>query len=98
MEMNRVQTTTDVEYRLYATLGDFIEGWDLDIAITPDTRLVEDLEFDSIDVIQLVVAIESAFNSRSIGFQDLLMRDGRYVDDLSVGEITKFLESRVPQA
>ena len=96
--MNRVQTTTDVEYRLYATLGDFIEGWDLDIAITPDTRLVEDLEFDSIDVIQLVVAIESAINSRSIGFQDLLMRDGRYVDDLSVGEITKFLESRVPQA
>lgn len=96
--MNQVQTETAIEHRLIKTISDFVADWGLDTTITRDTKLVEDLEFDSIDVIQLVVAIESAFNSRNLGFQTLLMQDGRYVDDLSVGEIADFLAPRVPHA
>lgn len=95
--MNQVQTETAIEHRLIKTISDFVEDWGLDVTITRNTKLVEDLEFDSIDVIQLVVAIESTFNSRNLGFQTLLMRDGRYVDDLSVGEIADFLAPRIPQ-
>ncbi|MEM1313596.1 MAG: phosphopantetheine-binding protein [Pseudomonadota bacterium] len=87
--------TTEITGRLQRTLEDFIADWDLGVAVTPDTKLVDDLEFDSIDVIQLVVAIESEFENRKLGFHDLLMQDGRYVDDLSVAQIARFLEARL---
>jgi len=88
----------EIAERLRGTVEEFIEDWGLDAEISPETKLVRDLEFDSIDVIQLVVAIEGAFQSRSLGFQDLLMREGRYVDDLSLGEIEAFLEQRLARA
>jgi acyl carrier protein len=88
----------EIEERLKATVADFIEDWGLDAELGPSTRLVEDLEFDSIDVIQLVVAIEKAFDTRSLGFQDLLMQGGRYVDDLSLGQIQAFIEGRLAAA
>ena len=93
--MNIAVTPSDIESRFRRTLANFIDSWGLDMPITAETKLVEDLEFDSIDVIQLVVAIETEFNNRSIGFQDLLMQDGRYVDDLSVREIEAFLTTRL---
>lgn len=88
----------DIRERLRMTLEEFIEDWGLDIKITEETSLVDDLEFDSIDVIQFVVAMEDAFQSRKIGFQDLLMQDGRYVDDLTVGQIEAFLVARLTDA
>ena len=88
-------TTINIAERLRKTLAEFVEDWGLDVEITETTSLVEDLEFDSIDVIQFVVAMENAFESRSIGFQNLLMQDGRYVDDLSVGEIEAFIATRL---
>ena len=88
-------TTINIAERLRKTLAEFIEDWGLEVEITGTTSLVEDLEFDSIDVIQFVVAMESAFESRSIGFQNLLMQDGRYVDDLTVGQIEAFIASRL---
>lgn len=85
----------EIGERLRLTLAEFIEDWGLDAEITAETSLVADLEFDSIDVIQFVVAMENAFQSRKIGFQDLLMQDGRYVDDLTVGQIEAFLIARL---
>ncbi|TCP63428.1 acyl carrier protein [Rhodovulum bhavnagarense] len=78
-----------------ATLEEFIEDWGLEAEIKPETRIVEDLEFDSIDVIQLTVAIESALGGRKLGFQDLLMRDGRYIDDLSLREVQDFVAAKI---
>jgi acyl carrier protein len=91
-------TPTDISTRLRATLAEFVADWGLDAEITRETSLVEDLEFDSIDVIQFVVEMEKAFQSRSLGFQTLLMQDGRYVDDLTVAQIEAFLESRLTHA
>ncbi len=91
-------TPTDISTRLRATLAEFIADWGLDTEITRETSLVEDLEFDSIDVIQFVVEMEKAFQSRSLGFQTLLMQEGRYIDDLTVAQIEAFLESRLTHA
>jgi acyl carrier protein len=88
-------TQSDIADRLRRTLAEFVEDWGLDAEITGETSLVEDLEFDSIDVIQFVVAMEGAFQSRNIGFQNLLMQEGRYVDDLTVAQIEAFLASRL---
>ncbi len=90
--------TVDIESRLTTVLKDFIADWGLDAEIDRDTRLVGTLEFDSIDVIQFIVAVETEFGQRNLGFQSLLMQNGRYVDDLSVGEIADFLEGRLAAA
>lgn len=86
-----------VTQKLVALLQDFIQDWDVDPAggITRDSRLLADLGFESIDVIQLVVAIEQDFGRGKLQFEQLLMVNGRYVDDLSVGQIADFVAARV---
>ncbi|MBY8966094.1 MAG: acyl carrier protein [Algiphilus sp.] len=82
--------------RLKDVLEDFIEDWDIELEeeIGRDTLLLADLEFESIDIIQLVVAIEETFGKRKLPFEQVLMKDGRYVDDLSVGAIADFLHGQ----
>lgn len=88
-------TNAEISMKLRRTLAEFVADWGLDVEVEDRTSLVQDLEFDSIDVIQFVVAIENAFQSRNLGFQSLLMQDGRYTDDLSVGQIEAFLAKRL---
>ncbi len=75
---------------------DLIQDWglDLDESVSEKTTLVKDLEFASVDIIQLCVAIEQHFD-RKIGFQDLLMEDGCYVSDLSISQITDFIKDKI---
>ncbi len=74
-------------------LEDMSRDWEVDYAggIRPETRLIADLGFESVDVVQLVAAIEGHYGRRDFPFAELLMRDGRFVDDLRVGEIVDFL-------
>jgi len=78
-------------------LEDMTSDWDLDFSggIGPETSLIADLAFESIDVVQLVVAIEERFARRDLPFEKLLMSDGRYVDDVRVSQIVSFLESNL---
>lgn len=75
---------------------DLIQDWGLDLenGVGPQTKLVADLEFASVDIIQLCVALEQAYD-RKLGFQNMLMRDGSYVGDLSIAQIAEFVESRL---
>ncbi|MBX7166433.1 MAG: hypothetical protein K1X74_08785 [Pirellulales bacterium] len=68
--------------------------WDLgdDRGIGADTRLIGDLSFESIDVVQFIVALEEGFHRRDFPFERLLMSDGRYVDELTVGQVVDFLD------
>lgn len=79
------------------TLKKMTGDWDTDFSgpVDSDTKLIADLGFESIDVVQLVVAFEEEFKRRDLGFEQLLMKDGRYVDELRVGEIVGFLDSRL---
>jgi acyl carrier protein len=67
--------------------------WDLDLAggIGPSSLLVADLGFESLDIVQLIVAIQETFHRRDLPFEQLLMVDGRYVDDLEVAQVVDFL-------
>ena len=78
-------------------LEDMTSDWDLEFSggIGPETCLIADLAFESIDVVQLVVAIEERFARRDLPFEKLLMADGRYVDDVRVSQIVQFLESNL---
>ncbi|MEN8718707.1 MAG: hypothetical protein ABF296_00430 [Oceanococcaceae bacterium] len=83
----------DLEAKLIALLEDFTQDWDTapDGGITGESRLLADLGFESIDVIQFMVAVEEDIAGRKLPFNDLVMKDGRYVDDLSVRQMAVFL-------
>ena len=61
--------------------------------VTPDTRLIADLGFASLDFVRLIVDIEERLQ-RKVGFHDLLMPNGRYVGDLAISRFTDFILSR----
>lgn len=85
-----------VEATVVAVIEDLVQDWGLDIegGVRPATRVVADLEFASVDIIQLCVALEECYG-RKFGFQSLLMHDGSYVGDLSVDQIAQFISGRL---
>jgi acyl carrier protein len=88
-------TKNQVQADIISILKDVTQEWELDLnEIKPETHLVEDLGFGSIDIIQLVVAIEEHFKQK-LGFNDLLMNEGQYIDDLSVEELVSFVSSKL---
>lgn len=86
------------QQKLIVLLEDFTQDWDNEFEGTmgADTRLLADLGFESIDIIQLVVAIQEEILKRKLSFDRLLMKDGRYVDDLSIGQIADYLAASTP--
>ncbi len=65
-----------------------------DDPIGSSTRLIADLGFASVDFIQLIVELEGHFQ-RKFGFHDLIMPNGQYVEDLTVGELVAFIQHRL---
>ena len=86
----------EVQSRIMQVLDVMLEEWDdeLDEPVEPESKLVEDVGFASIDFVQLAVAIEAEFKMK-MGFQTLLMQDGAYVEDLSIAEVSAFVFDKV---
>ena len=93
--MDRLRQDT-TEKTTIAVVADLVQDWglELDDPISGATMLVADLEFASVDIIQLCVALEQSYE-RKLGFHDLLMRDGSYVGDLSIAQVAAHVESKL---
>jgi acyl carrier protein len=78
-----------------ATLEALVQDWDVEEPIGLETRVVADLGFESVDLIQMIAALEQAFRPPRISLVDLLVADGRYVDDLTVGQIVDGVSARL---
>ena len=93
--MDRLRQDT-TEKTVIAVVEDLVQDWglELDEPVSGKTMLVAQLEFASVDIIQLCVALEQSYE-RKLGFQDLLMRDGSYVGDLSIAQIAAHVESKL---
>ena len=78
-------------------LEDMTADWDMDFdgGLGVDTKLVEDLAFESIDIVQFIVAIEECFRRRGLPWEEYLMVDGRYRDEIQVGETVLFLHKHL---
>lgn len=87
-------TRSEVEKKVIVVLNDMTDDWDLDLSdgIGPQTLLLSDLGFESVDVVQLAVALEQAMGREGLPFEKLFMKDGDYVDDLRVQEVVDFLD------
>ena len=72
----------DVTERVITIIDDMTQDWDLpsDEPISAKTQLMNDLAFESVDVVQLIVALEENFKNPSA--------------DLSIDEIADFLVSQ----
>jgi acyl carrier protein len=79
-----------------AIVNDLTQDWGLEATEPADdkTLLAADLQFTSVDIIQLCVALEECYDRR-FGFQDLLMKDGSYVGDLSLGRLSAFVDAQL---
>jgi acyl carrier protein len=64
-------------------------------ALSPETGIVADLGFESLDVVYMVTAIEERYARRDLPFEQLLMVDGSYVTDLTVRQIAQFLQQNM---
>ena len=85
--------------QLVPLIEDLVRDYDMEFSggVTAASRLVADLAFDSLSIVMLTVAIEGRFKRQGLPFERLLLRDGEYVEDLTVAELVAFLESHVPQ-
>jgi acyl carrier protein len=81
-----------VQQTVVSIVEDLTQDWGLDLEgpIAGNTRLARDLDFVSVDFIQLLVAIEQHYG-RKFGFQDLMMVDGSYISDLTISQIVEFV-------
>lgn len=95
--MNNTLTTSEIQSKVIAVLKEMTVDWDIDFEeeIQGSTRLIDDLGFESIDIVQLVVSIEQAFNRKGLPFEKLFMQDGDYVSEIEVQEIVNFLHQNL---
>jgi acyl carrier protein len=95
-EMTREKILQD----LIEILETMTSDWDMDVegSIDKDSRLIADLGFESIDVVQFIVAIEERYQKRGLPYEEFLMVDGRYVDEIRVNDVVEFLARHFPQA
>lgn len=79
--------------QLVEVLEDMTSDWDIEFSgkIAEETMLVGDLAFESIDVVHLIVTLGQIYEEKDLGFERILIEDGRYVSDLSVAQIADFL-------
>jgi acyl carrier protein len=94
------QGRDELEGTVIAVLTDTVKDWDLDIegGITPETTLIEDLAFESIDIVQFSVALEQKLGRKDLPFEKLFIEDGNYVDDVTVAEVADFLAAELQAA
>ena len=88
-----LSTRADVEKAVVHIVNDTIQDWDVDLpkGVTTDTLLMQDLAFESIDIVQFAVAIEQATERKGLPFEKLFMKDGEYVDDVRLSQVVDFL-------
>ena len=90
-------STTEITETVARLAAQIAQDMDPDTEIRADTMLIRDLGFASVDFVRLIVDIEKTF-ARKLGFLDLLMPNGKYVNDLAVGDFTRFIGSRLADA
>jgi acyl carrier protein len=98
MVNENLDSREDIQVGVVNVLQNMVEEWDLDLAepIGPDTRIIEDLGFESIDLVQLVVGIEEKFGVRGLPYEEVLMKDGAYVTEIHLSDLVDFLQRHIP--
>jgi len=97
---NPLAQNQSIEQRVVQVVNEMVADWDSSDppGVDLNTRLIGDLEFESIEIVQLAVALGQHFDYEDVPFEELFMRDGDYVEDLTVAQIATFLRSHLQSA
>jgi acyl carrier protein/ribosomal protein S13 len=89
-------TEQQIQTTILNLLEEMTQDWDLELdgSISLTDKLIANLNFSSVDFVQLFVAIEDEFGQK-LGFHELIMPDDKYVDDLSAAQIVSFVEQKL---
>ena len=84
-------------YDLINLLKDMTSDWEMAFSnpIGAETLLMADLGLKSIQMVQLVVAIEGHFKRKDLPFQELFMPNHGELNDLRVSELVDFLHTHL---
>ncbi|PIR39359.1 MAG: acyl carrier protein [Alphaproteobacteria bacterium CG11_big_fil_rev_8_21_14_0_20_39_49] len=84
--------TKTVEQVVIGLVEEFVDDWGLDdIEINKDTKIKADIGFDSSDTMQLFAAIAEHYDYVEFRFQELVVQDDKFVDDLTLGQVIVFV-------
>jgi acyl carrier protein len=74
-------------------LEDITNDLDFDFSggICDHTRLVADLGWQSVDFAMLIISIEEAFKRKNLPFEPLWTVNGKFIGDVTVGQIVGML-------
>jgi len=61
--------------------------------LTEDTRIVGDLDFESVMIVEFCMAVGKHFRKK-LPFQNLVFQDGRF-QDFTVGQLVTFLDGHL---
>jgi acyl carrier protein len=82
----------DVLNCIITFLEDITSDWDIEYAsIGSETLLVKDLGLKSVQMVQLVMKIESHYVRKDLPFEELFMANKGPIYDLRVSELIDFL-------
>ena len=92
--MSKGLSRAEIVAKLVAVLEDMTQDWDLDFdaPLGEETRIVVDLGFESVDLMQLIVAVDQAMGTRNLPYDEVLMEDGSYVNEITVDRLATFVE------
>lgn len=88
-------TDEQIQADIKEILGQMISTWGLDDeAIEGGTNLVADLGLSSVDLIHLMASVEMRFH-RKLPYDEIIMKDGQYANDISVDELVAFVSRNI---
>lgn len=62
--------------------------------LSEETRLLGDLDFESVTIVEFCMAIGKHFQKKKLPFQELVFRNGQF-QDFTVAELVTFLEKHL---
>jgi len=85
-------TQEELNGQVISWLNEFIQDWGLDETITAETRFNEDLCFSSVDMLHFLAVIDMNL-AKKHPFEKLILVNGTYRNELTVGELVDFIDA-----
>jgi acyl carrier protein len=91
--LDRQSTRDAVSRQVLQILADMTSDWEIEFngPIRESTSLIYDLTCESMDIVVLIMRLEHLFGRKGLPYEDLVMVDGRYVEDLTAADVISFL-------
>jgi acyl carrier protein len=87
-----MRTRPEILDAVVSVVSDITRDWNLDVEIKPESRLIGELGFTSMDIIDLMAGLDMRLH-RKLPYESLMvLDDGGYRQELLVSELADFLE------